>query len=326
MVRRPWPAFGTQGHTRARINSRLETQHSKPQLKVWTSVELIRWTADYLAEKGFPDSRLNAELLLAGVLGVKRLDLYLQFERPLAAEELAEFKSRLKRRVRHEPLQYIAGTAQFRDLLLSVDPRVLIPRPETELLVGEVLAWSARRSAGDVLDLGTGSGAIALSLRQEGTFGRIVATDVSEDALQLARANLSANLPGMDVDFRQGSLFAPVQGERFDIIVSNPPYVGERERDGLAREVVDWEPAAALFSGSDGLDVIREIVANAPEFLHPGGLLALEIGATQAHEVAGMVRHGPSFGEPIVRCDLAGRDRIVLAALSDTGDPVGHPG
>lgn len=291
-------------------------------MKTWTSVELIRWTADYLAEKGFADSRLNAELLLAGVLGVKRLDLYLQFERPLAPEELSEFKGRLKRRVRHEPLQYISGSAQFRELLLTVDTRALIPRPETELLVGEVLAWSAEYPECDVLDIGTGTGAIALSLRKEGHFGRIVATDISEDALALARENLVATLPGLEIEFRPGSVFQPVQGERFDVIVSNPPYVAEGERGDLASEVIDWEPIGALFSGADGLDLIREIVADAPEYLNPGGLLALEIGAAQAEKVAGMVRRGPSFGEPVVRRDLAGRDRIVLAELVKASDQI----
>src|SRR3712207_3704513 len=138
-------------------------------------MELVGWTANYLGEKGFHTPRLNAELLLAGTLGLKRLDLYLQFDRPLRAEELAEFKARLKRRAKHEPLQYIDGTAAFRELTLRVDPRVLIPRPETEVLVQEVLDWAAPRGARSALDVGTGSGAIALALATEGPFERVVA-------------------------------------------------------------------------------------------------------------------------------------------------------
>jgi len=294
--------------------------HSPPgrtpiSTRTWTPVELIRWTADYLAEKGLDDARLNAELLLAGVLGLKRLDLYLQFDRPLAAEELAEFKARLRRRLRSEPLQYIAGTAAFRGLTLKVDRRALIPRPETEVLVGEVLARTAGREGLDVVDLGTGTGAIALSLRTEGGFGRVVATDASPDALDLAREN--ADLAGLagSVEFRAGDGLGAVEGERFDVVVSNPPYIGERERGSLPAEVAAWEPSMALFSGDDGLALIREIVADAPDHLRPGGLLALEIGAEQAPAVTALIRATKRFDEPVVKPDLAGRERVVLAAL-----------
>ena len=272
---------------------------------------MIRWTTDYLAGKGIREPRLNAELLLAGVLGMKRLDLYLQFDRPLRTEELEEYRSRLRRRARHEPLQYIAGHADFRELRLKVDRRVLIPRPETEVLVGEVLAWAKARGAASVLDVGTGSGAIALSLATEGAFERVVAVDLSADALEVARENAAAC--GAAVELRLGSLFDPVAGERFDAVVSNPPYVGERERDGLDAEVREWEPAAALFAGADGLDVIAELVRLAPDHLADGGLLALEIGEAQAAAAAGLIRATGRYGEPRVRRDLAGRDRIVLA-------------
>lgn len=293
--------------------------------RVWTPVELVRWTDGYLASRGFSDPRLNAELLLAGVLGLKRLDLYLQFDRPLTVEELAEFKSRLKRRLRHEPLQYIEGTAAFRSLELAVDRRVLIPRPETELLVGEVLAWAASRPGADALDLGTGSGAIALSLRREGRFGRVVATDISSAALDVARENSRRAGIADQIDLREGSLFTPVASEVFDVIVSNPPYVGLEGRPTLAAEVAEWEPAAALFAGAHGLDVIREIVSHAPGHLRDGGLLAIEIGDTQASAVSTLIRETGAFNEPRVRKDYAGRDRIIIAErLADSvGDRVG---
>jgi release factor glutamine methyltransferase len=280
--------------------------------KRWTVMELVGWTANYLRDKGFHNPRLNAELLLAGSLGIKRLDLYLQFDRPMKAEELADFKARLLRRAKHEPLQYIDGTAAFRDLTLRVDPRVLIPRPETETLVQEVLDWAAARGARSALDVGTGSGAIALSLAAEGAFERVVAVDVSPGALEVARGNGE----GSTVDFRLGSLYGAVDGERFDIIASNPPYVGLEERDGLDAEVRDWEPAGALFAGQGGLDVIRPLVADAPRHLNPGGLLAMEIGASQAGAVCDIVRAAGAFAEPRVRRDLSGRDRIVLAELA----------
>jgi len=246
---------------------------------------------------------------------VKRLDLYLQFDRPLSAEELAEFKARLRRRLRHEPLQYIEGRAEFRHLSLHVDRRVLIPRPETEVLVGEVLAWVAGRENLDVADIGTGSGAIALSLRQEGAFGRVIATDSSPDALRLAEEN--AGRTGMTgrIDFRLGDALAPLGREHFHVIVSNPPYVAESDRLRLGAGVEEWEPHDALFGGEDGLELIRRIVAGAPAKLRPGGLLALEIGPEQWEMVAELVRETNGFDEPVMRRDLAGRERFMLAEL-----------
>lgn len=284
--------------------------------KRWTVLELLGWTANYLKEKGFQSARLNAELLLAGSLGMKRLDLYLQYDRPLRPEELAEFKQRLLRRAKREPLQYIEGHAAFRDLVLRVDRRVLIPRPETESLVQAVLDWAEGRDGLTALDVGTGSGAIALALASEGPFRRVVAVDLSAGALEVARANATEAAPGAPVEFRPGSLYDAVAGERFDVVVSNPPYVGEEERGTLDTEVRDWEPAAALFAGQGGLDVIRPLVGAAPEHLFPGGLLALEIGATQGDAVCALVRETGAFAEPRVVKDLAGRDRIVLAELA----------
>jgi len=283
--------------------------------KAWTVVELLRWTAEYLGGKGFHNARLNGELLLAGVLGLKRLDLYLQFDRPLSAEELAEFKSRLLRRVKREPLQYIEGVAHFRHLELRVDSRVLIPRPETEQLVQHVLDWSAGRDGLDALDVGTGSGAIALSLATEGSFRRVVATDLEPGPLAVAAANRAALQSAAPVEFRQGDGYGPVAGEKFHVIVSNPPYIADSERDALDAEVRDWEPASALFAGGDGLSVIRRLVEEAPGVLHPGGLLALEIGAEQGPATAQLVRDTGAFHEPRLHADFAGRHRVVTAEL-----------
>jgi release factor glutamine methyltransferase len=282
-------------------------------LKTWTLLELLRWTTDYLGEKAIPEPRLTAELLLAGTLGLKRLDLYLQFERPLRPEELAAYKDRLRRRARREPLQYIEGEAAFRELVLDVDRRVLIPRPETELLVGELLHWTRGREGLTALDVGTGSGAIALSLATEGPFARVVATDVSAEALEVARANARRIAAPVPVEFREGSVYAPVGGERFDVVVSNPPYIGMDERRELQPEVRDWEPPTALFAEAGGLEVIRELVAGGPAHLRSGGVLALEIGAGQGAAVVELVRATPGYAEPRLRPDLAGRDRMVIA-------------
>lgn len=281
-------------------------------------LELTRLAAEHLAEKGIEEARLEAELLLAHVLGIRRLDLYLQFERPLEPVEVGAYREALRRRADREPLQYITGEAGFRELTLAVDPRVLIPRPETEVLVGAVLDFDfdfegEGQGQGVVLDIGTGSGAIILSLLHEGPFERGVATDTSVEALEVAAANVERLGLGDRLQLRAGSLWEPIgDGEVFRVIVSNPPYVADGERDGLMPEVRDHEPAGALFAGPDGLDVIRDLVAGAPDHLAAGGLLAVEVGLGQADAVAALFREA-GFRAPRVVTDLTGRERIVLA-------------
>ncbi|NIY07188.1 MAG: HemK family protein methyltransferase, partial [Gemmatimonadetes bacterium] len=196
-------------------------------------MEIARAAAAYMAERGIENARLEAELLLASVLGLSRLELYLQHDRPLTPGEKESFRALVRRRLKREPLQYVLGEVQFRALSLRVDPRVLIPRPETEVLVGEVLRWAASRGAAEGLtavDVGTGSGAIALSLAKEGPFRRVVATDVSTDALEVARQNAARAGLAERVEFRTGALWDALRpGERFDVVVSNPPYIPEAE-------------------------------------------------------------------------------------------------
>ncbi len=281
-------------------------------MKVWSVLEMLRWTSDYLAGKGVESARLNADLLLAGTLGCKRLDLYLQYDRPLTPGELAAHRERLRRRALREPLHYIYGAAPFRDLWLDVDPRVLIPRPETEQLVGIVLEWMRGRAGLDVLDVGTGSGAIALSLASEGPVRGVVATDSSADALEVARANAARVAPRAPVEFAAGDGYAAIAGRTFDVVISNPPYVALGEATALEPEIRGWEPAGALFAGGEGMDVIRALVEGAPSVLRCGGLLALEIGAGQGPAVSALVDATPGLGPPRLGKDLAGRDRMVL--------------
>lgn len=311
---------------------------------------LLREAERRLAAAGIEDARLEAELLLAAAIGVPRLEFQLQPERPLEPAQVDAFQAALRRRLRREPLQYIAGVVHFRELVLRVDPRVLIPRPETEVLVGAVLAWArqrldaaTRRRGGSAvaregpaaswrrareagradtatsgpgltaLDIGTGSGAIALSLLKEGPFRHVVATDVSGAALAVAEENARRVGVRDRLELRRGPLWDPVaKNERFDVVVSNPPYVAERERDELAAEVRDWEPAVALFAAEEGRAVLHGLVAGAAQHLAGRGLLALEVGLGQATDVAALLRQS---GYPDVRVvqDLAGRDRIVLA-------------
>jgi release factor glutamine methyltransferase len=277
---------------------------------------MILWSADYLKDKGVESGRLDAEHLLSHVVGVDRLQLYLDFDRPLSRTELDAFRPLLKRRAGREPLQYIIGKQSFRELELEVRPGVLIPRPETELLVEVVLEWMAgqNRPAATALDIGTGTGAIALSLAFEGAFASVVATDVSSDALDVARKNRGAVELEESVDLRLGPLFEPLEpGERFDVIVSNPPYVPEVDRPSLQPEVRDWEPAGALFAGPDGLDALRQISQEAREYLKPGGLMALEVGFDQARDVADMLEAVGVFEQVRVVRDYSKKERFVLA-------------
>jgi release factor glutamine methyltransferase len=277
---------------------------------------MILWSADYLAEKGVPSARLDAEHLLAHVVGVSRLQLYLDFERPLSRDELDGYRPLIRRRAAREPLQYIIGRQPFRELDLEVGPAVLIPRPETELLVGEVLNWvtSAGRTGARALDVGTGSGAIALSLAFEGSFASVVATDIDASALAVARRNRDAAHLQDRVDLRVGSLFEPLDAlERFDVIVSNPPYVAEQDAEGLQVEVRDWEPGGALFGGSDGLDVLRALVRGAEAHLAPGGLLAFEVGVGQAEVVVRLLEETGAYQESRVGKDYSGKSRFVFA-------------
>jgi release factor glutamine methyltransferase len=282
----------------------------------WTILRLILWSADYLRGKGVDSGRLDAEHLLAHVVGVDRLQLYLQFERPLTSEELDAFRPLLRRRAGREPLQYILGHQPFRELDLEVEPGVLIPRPETEVLVGEVLSWlhGSGREAPTALEVGAGSGAICLSLAHEGYFTHIIATDISDVALAVARRNRDAAALAEVVELRRGSLFEPLkEEERFDVIVSNPPYVSAVDEASLEPEVRDWEPPEALFGGTDGLDVVRRIIDGSTSRLKDGGLLALEVGVDQTEEVAEQVRSTGCFDLVRVLRDYSGRKRFVLA-------------
>jgi release factor glutamine methyltransferase len=300
-----------------------------PEVARETALELAAKAARHLAERGIENARLESELMLASILGLSRLKLYLQYDRPIDGPELEQFRASVRRRLKREPLQYILGRTGFRRLELEVDVRVLIPRPETEILVDHVLGWAARKAGSGeegksgadrelgVLDVGTGSGAIALSLAQESA-ARVIATDVSADALEVARANAARLGLAERVEFRQGALWQPIgERERFSAIVSNPPYIADTERGALMPEVRDWEPATALYAGSDGLDVIRALIEGTAAHLEPGGLLALEVGADQAARVSELLGEQCEFENIRTEKDLAGRERIVLAESRD---------
>jgi release factor glutamine methyltransferase len=292
-------------------------------------IDYLTLAGEHLGAKGVDNARLDAELLLAHALGLTRVELYTNYDRPLAKDEVDRFRELLRRRAMREPVAYIVGRREFWSLDLEVDRRVLIPRPETEVLVEAALgvlrgspasdAGAAKSDAAEsgepghrVLDLGTGSGAIAVALAVELPGARIVATDVAAAALEVAPRNALRHRVAERIDFRQGDLFEAVRAdERFDVIVSNPPYCRQRELGSLEPEVRQWEPTGALVSGGDGMDVTRRIVERAPQFLHPGGWLLMEVG-TQAEAVRDLLGT-LQWRDPRAFPDLAGRTRVVGA-------------
>jgi release factor glutamine methyltransferase len=290
----------------------------------WTVLHLLRWSTQYLEARGVPDVRIDVEYLLAHTLGLGRLELYLHFERPLATDELDRFRPLLRERAKRRPLQYILGQASFRDLELAVDERVLIPRPETEELVEAVLArvreWG--REGLEAVDVGTGSGAIALSLAQEGPFRRVFATDCSPGSLAVARANAGALGLGARVTFHEGDLLEALPpGTRVQVVVSNPPYVADEAMAELAPEVGEWEPREALVAPDGGFALLEALIRGAPGVLEPGGLLALEIGADQGPRTLALLRSLPTWEGAVVLRDLSKRDRIVMATRSSGDGP-----
>lgn len=280
-----------------------------------TVLEIIKKTTDFFAAKGIESPRLNAELLVGHALELKRMQLYLQFERPLSEPELEKIRPLVRRRGQREPVQHILGTTDFHGLHLKVDRRALIPRPETELLI-ELVTRELAAPPARILDLGTGSGAIALALAQQYPASQVTAVEASPDALALATENAAATGLAERVSLLRSNWFEQVPADaRFELIAANPPYLSEAETAAATPEVRDFEPHAALTSaGADGLADLRAIVTAAPRFLSPGGLLALETGIAQHAALLPLAREA-GFGRVESRPDLTGRDRFVLAFL-----------
>jgi release factor glutamine methyltransferase len=280
--------------------------------KSWTVLDLLRWTTGHFAAAGIETARLDAECLLGFALGVDRMRLYLDFDKPVTEAERGVFRELVRRRgSARVPVAQLVGRKEFWSLRLRVTPDVLVPRPETETLVAAALELLPAGRAAAVLDLGTGSGAVALAIATERPLARITATDVSAAALEIARANADEIGVAERIRLVEGDLFAPVAEEVFDLIVSNPPYVAESQRGSLPPELAH-EPERALFAGPDGLGVLREIVTHVAGALAPGGGMALELAPEQAPRVAGWCREAGLL-DVVTHRDLAGRPRVVAA-------------
>ncbi len=277
--------------------------------EIWTTLKILAWTKEFLLSKGIANARLEAEWLLCAVTGLDRVGLYLQYDKPLNERELAEYRVLVARRAKREPLQHILGSQEFCGLEYEVTADVLIPRYDTEVLISE--AVTRQPDARSVLDIGTGSGCIAISLQKRLSNAVVTATDISEAALTVARRN--AEKHGAGIEFLLGSLFVPVAGRLFDLIVSNPPYIPTADIDRLDQEVRDYDPRAALDGGNDGLDIYRSLIPASVEYLNPGGWLLVEIGIGQADDVSQLFRDTGSFCEPVIALDPGHIERVVGA-------------
>ncbi|MCA9510255.1 MAG: peptide chain release factor N(5)-glutamine methyltransferase, partial [Myxococcales bacterium] len=280
----------------------------------WTVLELLRWTTAHFAEKGIESARLDAELLLAHALGTTRMQLYVDFEKPVLADERGAFRELVRKRAAERiPVSQLLGAKEFWSLSLAVNGDVLTPRPDTETLVQAALdRLPERERAFRIADIGTGSGAIALALAAERPNAHVVATDISEAALKVARSNAESLRLNERVRLAQGSLFEPLAGpgaEPFDLVVSNPPYLARAEAATLPPEL-RHEPAEALFGGEDGLEVLRPLVAGATGVMAAGGHLLVEIDPRQADAVVAMCEDAGLCEIAVIR-DLAGSARVV---------------
>ncbi len=289
---------------------------SMSRRSTWTSLDLVRWTAGYFKDHRVENARSEAEILLAHTLGTRRIDLYLNHDQPLCEDELARFKSTIKRRLAGEPVAYITGVREFWSLTLTVNPSVLIPRPETECLVEAVLPLldDCAKSPKRVLEMGTGSGAIVIALAHDHPEHRYLAMDRSVAALQTARQNARKHRVEERIGWFCGNWDAALLpgNETFDLIVSNPPYIRSSDINELQPEIRNHEPRIALDGSADGLACLRRIIESAHHYLRPGGHVALEMGYDQKTEIQSIAAAVGRYTSLRIVKDYSGHDRIAL--------------
>jgi len=282
-----------------------------------TCLEILNQAVEKLRSEGIDRPRTNAELLLEAILSAKKVDLYLNRSQILTPQQVKKFNQFIQERISGKPLQYIIGSTEFFGLEFKVNEHVLIPRPETETLVEIVIERLKNRSSPKIIDIGTGSGAIAVSLAKNIKSSMIFATDISADALVVARENAKMNQVENQIELLQGDLFEPLKNknleEKIECVVSNPPYVSPEEFSQLPKEVKEYEPILALKTDQEGTLFHRGIIENSLDFLSKGGILVLEIGLGQAEKVVGIFREYPHFKDIEIKKDLGGIDRVAVA-------------
>lgn len=275
-----------------------------------TILELLGKTTTYFESRGVPNAKLDAQILLAEVLGCKRLELFLRFEDPVVSPQLDRYREFVRRRAKREPLQHILGKTEFFGIVVKSDARALVPRPETEYLC-ELLTerFFADASAKlSILELGVGSGAVSLALKKYFKNASVKGVDISPDALSLACEN--AQSLGLDAEFLLSDWFENLRGEKFDLIVANPPYLSREELECAQPEVREFDPISALVSPEDGIADLRKILSNAPEFLNDGGLVACECGVAHPDMLA--AEFAGAYSELATAADMSNRPRYVF--------------
>jgi release factor glutamine methyltransferase len=284
----------------------------------WTIQKLLNWVTAYLTDKGVDSPRLSAELLLCHTVGLTRIGLYTQFNRPVPQQELDQLHDLVKRAGLHEPVAYLTGRTEFYSIELDITSDCLIPRPETELLVQRAIEFLRTRDGVQfVCDLCTGSGCIAVAVAKNFSNARVIATDISAGALEVAAGNVAKHQLGERVELLQGDLFEPLVRQldvgAFDLITCNPPYVSSAEYETLAKNVRDYEPKSALLAGDEGLDIYRRLIDKVDQFLKPGAALMLEIGYAQGPAVRDLLEETGAFVEIKIEKDAHDNDRVVTA-------------
>lgn len=280
--------------------------------QIWTIQALLNWTINFFKQKGIESARLDAEVLLAHLLKKERIYLYVHFDEPMQEQELAVFREYVKRRAKHVPVAHIIGEKEFMGMKFKVTPDTLVPRPDTEILVENGIAELGRDNAAEIADIGTGSGAIILSMLADMPKAKGCAVDISAKALAVARENADSLGVSGRCEFSEGDLFAPLAGRVFDAVVSNPPYIPASDIAGLEDDVKKYEPLTALTDGGDGLSFYRRLFSEGRGFVKDGGMMAVEIGIHQSAQVRAIAEQSGWRDVKVVK-DYAGIDRVVIA-------------
>ena len=291
-------------------------------MQTWTIQKLLNWTTEYLTEKGIDSPRLSSELLLSHALTMKRIELYTQFDKAVTKPQLDRLHDLVKRAGQNEPIAYLVGRTEFYSLELNISPECMIPRPETELLAEHAIEFLRTRDGRQfVCDLCTGSGCVAIAIAKNFDDASIIATDISDAALNIAAQNIEKHQLKNRVKLLCGDLFDPLvpqlDVDKFDLIVCNPPYVSAAEFEKLDKNVKDYQPKLAIFAGDDGLDIYRRIVEKIDAFLKPGAALMLEVGYNQRQPVRELLEQTGYFAKITIEKDYNNNYRIATAIKTE---------